>query len=293
MIVVELSGGLGNQMFQYTYGVFLSEKLNCGLVIDKNFLEYYPIGSKNTKRYFELKHFHISSGKRLSSGYILSSLLGFKLFYHINRFLYLKRKELTILREEQLNDTDKLKSNYYIIGHFQSYRYFGSVREKLFKEFRFNGKFDKDNASMMGCIEIADSVSLHVRRGDYLRKNNLTKHGVLDVSYYQEAIEYISNRVESPHFFIFSDDLSWVKDNINFKDSNMTFVDINRGSDSFKDLILMRNCKHNIIANSSFSWWGASLNENKGKIVIAPQNWFVKDSGYLDNELIPKEWKRV
>ncbi len=148
-----------------------------------------------------------------------------------------------------------------------------------------------------------ESVSVHVRRGDYMAKGYASFFGTVEPSYYTKAIQNIVAQVEQPRFFVFSDQVSWCKANLNLP-GNTVFVEHNTGEDSYKDLILMSKCRHNIMANSSFSWWGAWLNQNPNKRVMAPKQWFRQDyydghepvypvRQYNTNDLIPEGWIRV
>jgi hypothetical protein len=136
-----------------------------------------------------------------------------------------------------------------------------------------------------------ESVSLHIRRGDFVsnRKTNEI-HGVLPLEYYYEAIRLITNQVRNPEFFIFSDDIPWVRENL-LVPKKVNFVEHPTSNRDYEDLILMSNCKHHIIANSSFSWWGAWLSQNPVKRVIAPREWYriVIDT----RDLLPEEWIKL
>ena len=155
-------------------------------------------------------------------------------------------------------------------------------------------KYQQDAQSQMFSdrIQSTESVSLHVRRADYIQ-NALTNkiHGTCDQDYYDRAIRYIAERVIDPHFFIFSDEPEWVKENLKI-DFPMTVVDCNDASRNYEDLRLMSTCKHNIIANSSFSWWGAWLNPNPDKLVITPEQWF-NDKKRNTKDLIPEQWVKM
>ena len=138
-------------------------------------------------------------------------------------------------------------------------------------------------------MQLNNSVSIHVRRGDYLNGYYFETLGkICDIDYYKRAIALINKEVNDPYFYIFSDDPGYVAENL--KIENATYVDFNRGRDSWQDMYLMSQCKHNIIANSTFSWWGAWLNTNLNKIVIAPNRWFAN----MDNdEIVLPEWIRL
>ena len=184
------------------------------------------------------------------------------------------------------------RNHAYYEGYFQSEKYFLHIRERLLREFKISTPplHNSDNRRILDLILKKNAISLHIRRGDYLTPKNTERHCLCSPSYYQNAIQYIIQRVENPHFFIFSDDISWVYDN--FKISYpYTIVDVNDSYTGYYDLELMRNCKHNIIANSTFSWWGAWLNENPNKIVIAPQRWFMNQEDEID--IIPSSWVKI
>ena len=140
-------------------------------------------------------------------------------------------------------------------------------------------------------IIATESVSLHVRHGDYVTNADTNSfHGVCSLDYYKNAVSKIKQEMPLP-FFIFSDDIIWAKENLDFI-GNMTFIEYNGATPDHEEMYLMSLCQHNIIANSSFSWWGAWLNQNPNKIIIAPQNWF-NDVSLDTKDLIPNEWIRL
>jgi len=153
----------------------------------------------------------------------------------------------------------------YFDGYFQSEKYFADCIEDIRKEFQFKDKLK---------IPEGNAVAIHIRRGDYVKLADI--HLVCTPAYYENAIAYIQSHVENPTFYVFSEDLEWVRQNINIP-SNSVFVDYNQDMPSSHDMQLMSLCKHNIISNSSYSWWAAWLNKNPGKIVVAPDKWFAND----------------
>ncbi|GAG52969.1 unnamed protein product, partial [marine sediment metagenome] len=166
----------------------------------------------------------------------------------------------------------KLKGNIYLNGSWQSEKYFKDIRETIIKEFTVKTKPNKANTAILEKIKNVNSVAIHIRRKDYLTNPKTKKyHGFCSLQYYQKAIQEIRNRINSPRFFIFSDDISWAKENLEVK--NAVYVDNNPPGKGYEDIRLMKNCKHFITANSSFSWWGAWLSENKEKIVLVPKKW--------------------
>ena len=176
----------------------------------------------------------------------------------------------------------------YLVGYWQSEKYFRSAALGIRADFTFKSSLANRNAELAEQIGQANAVSLHVRRGDYAKnpKTNAT-HGLCSLDYYRAAIQYVSNRVEQPCFFIFSDDIAWVKDNLKI-DFSCQYVDHNHGTKSYNDMHLMSLCQHHIIANSSFSWWGAWLNPSPEKIVIAPKKWFANKNNIKG--LFPQGW---
>jgi hypothetical protein len=185
---------------------------------------------------------------------------------------------------ELIQQVEKKCKTVFFRGIWQSELYFDLAKGKVKEIYSFQkDRLSTKTQKMLRIIEEKNAVSIHVRRGDYLHHNNLG--GMCTIDYYKHAIEYISSHTCMPHFFIFSDDVEWVKET--FIMENVTFVDHNRGKDSWQDLYLMSKCKHNIIANSTFSWWGAYLNSNERKIVIAPKYWFVRTSS---DDIVNKQW---
>ncbi len=183
-----------------------------------------------------------------------------------------------------------LDKNEYLIGLFQSYKYFDDFRDVILDEFQFDiSRLSDATRAAAEQVQKCNSVSIHVRRGDYMNGYYYNLLGkVCDLNYYKRAIELIKRRVENPRFFIFSDDKEYVANNLNI--DSAVFIDFNSGKDSWQDMYLMSQCNHHIIANSTFSWWGAWLDVHKDKIVVAPSRWF---SDMVNDEIIPPEWIRL
>ncbi len=269
MIITNIYGGLGNQMFQYACGKSLSIKKNTELGIDKILFKNYKL------REFLIDKFNISyeNPKNLKIQRILISnkYTRFALFF-LNKFTMFKFG-LFFEKEEFIYNKEISSLNFkYIYGYWQSLDYFEHIRKELLKDFTLKERLDTTNEELMEEILSSNSISLHVRRGDYLKmKDAVNGHGLCSLEYYNNAIKYISEEVLNPHFYVFSDDINWVKNSLKIP-FPVTFIN-NNFKNPEKDLILMKNCKHNITANSSFSWWGAWLNENSDKIVVMPSKW--------------------
>lgn len=189
-------------------------------------------------------------------------------------------------------DKESLKFNgdAYYIGTSLNPRVFEGIEDKVRKIYEFPEFKNEKNKEILKKTKNMESVSLHVRRGDYLGNNVLG--GMTNLKYYKEAISYIENRLKNPIFLVFSNDILWCKNNFGDKE-NIIYIDWNKKEESFRDLQLMSLCKHNIISNSTFSWWGAWLNKNPKKIVISPEKWFTDKSGLLSNEINLKKWVKI
>ncbi len=288
MIVVQLLGGMGNQMFQYALGRNLSIKHNTELLLDNSYL-----GDNNfnhTSRPFALDKFHLKASITTKKFKFLKkrSLL--------NRLgsIFEGQDRLKLVKEPFFYFDEKIEGapdNSYLEGYWQSFKYFQGVEDQIRNDFRFTNLQTEKN-EIVKKINSSDSVAVHIRRGDYI-SNPVTSayHGVCSMDYYNKAIGMIKKKFPNAVFFIFSDEPSWVKENFQL-DSEFYIVNNVSDSSSYFDLFLMSSCNHAIIANSSFSWWGAWLNPYPEKMVIAPAKWF-NDNSINASDLIPSKWLRV
>lgn len=290
MIIVKLIGGLGNQMFQYAAARRLSHVNNVPLKFD---LDWFENHSTDIKREYELNVFNIQ-GKPASpdeTAKLKEPPCKPSLFSLIKRKILPSYKQTHIRQRHYHFEPDilELGSNTYLEGYWQSEKYFKDIDTVIRKEFTFKPEPDSLNREMAGCIKSSDSVSLHVRRGDYIL-NEVTNnyHGTCSQEYYSKAIEIISKKIKAPQFFVFSDEPEWTKANLDIKHT-ATYIDINGPEKAYEDMRLMSLCKHHIIANSSFSWWGAWLNPEPDKMVIAPSKWF-NDKSINTKDLLPETW---
>jgi len=292
MIIVNLMGGLGNQMFQYAAGRSLSLRHQTALKLDLSFLEGDQTG--NTPRTFELDRFNISAQK--ASPREVSQMSGRQLPVRDrlrNRFFKAGIKG-TLFREKQFNVHPEfflLPDNVYLDGYWQSESYFLEYNEILREEFTLKTPLSGRCLGLADEIQSVNAVSMHIRRGDYV-SDPITRaaHHVCDLDYYRRAEEEISKSVRAPHFFVFSDDPDWVAANLKLRYPTR-FVSHNQGM-AHKDLRLMSLCRHHILANSSFSWWGAWLNPRPDKIVCSPGKWFNEWQADT-SDLIPDAWLRI
>ena len=282
-IKIKLSGGLGNQMFQFATGYSLAKSKNVDLYLDLSWFN-----RRHLHNGFELnKVFDIFS--RVS---ILNNDFSFRSF---NFKEFLNKIDITyqIFNEPHFNYTPEITNisdHCFLKGYWQSENYFKDYFDDIKKIFSFNKVLDKFNSKIVEEIYKNNSISLHIRRGDFLLKKN-ENHQTDLKNYYSSTINEASKLYINPKFFVFTDDPKWVSKNFIVND-NYIVVNINQGANSFLDMYLMSLCKTNIIANSSFSWWGAWLNKNDDKNIFAPKNWFNDKSIHI-NTLIPSSWKII
>ncbi len=289
MIISKIIGGLGNQMFQYAAGRALSLKRGQPLRLDvAGFVGYGLHHGFELQRVFDCQPVIADESD-------VRSILAWQFSSGIRRLV--ARQSLSVFRRKsyivephfhywpEINDVPQ---NCYLDGYWQSDKYFQGVSSVIRKDFTFKSPLADRNAEIAEHISQLNSVSLHIRRGDYATDPNTNAtHGLCSLDYYREAVQYVADRIKQPYIFVFSDDIVWVKDNLKM-DLPCQYIDHNHGTESYNDMRLMSMCRHHIIANSSFSWWGAWLNPSKEKIVVAPQKWFVNNNNVRD--LFPRGW---
>ena len=290
MITVKLMGGLGNQLFQYAAGRRLALLNNAEMRLDLS--SFYVRQKSTTVRHYELQRFNIQATWQQPARFE-RVLLRLPYLSSLRQKMLLRGMSCVKEKYYHFDPTFlKLRGNIYLDGYWQSYKYFEDIRSKLLAELTLNTLPSDANFKMAREIEQSESVVLHVRRGDYITNTQAQKfHGVCGIDYYQQAIEAIQKKIVNPHFFVFSDDPAWTQEHIKIS-SPTTYVTHNLSNQGYEDLRLMNKGKHFIIANSSFSWWGAWLSRHKNKIVYAPRRWFA-DESINTNDLIPSTWHRI
>lgn len=287
-MIIRISGGIGNQMFQYAFKKQMDYISNSKNTIDIRFYN-----GNNIHNGYELnKVFNIDD--ETYDGIIKAPSevhpIIYRVLYRLGKRFYVTKKyamEVLIDYYEKFNNFSGEK--FYLDGYWQSEEYFKDVENEVRNAFEFPCFNETSNIELNEKIRYENAVALHVRRGDFLENSKFVCLGKTD--YYQQAIRYIYKEVSSPLFIVLSDDIEWCKKNLDLKE-NSIFVDWNKAEKSFRDMQIMSICKHCIIANSSFSWWGAWLNRNPEKIIIAPYK-FYKGSARNESYLIPKEWIKI
>lgn len=286
MIIVKIKGGLGNQLFQYAVGFALARKHNTTLrTIDLT-------GKMGIARNYWLDHFN-TSGKKINSfenfWYRAQNKVATKLGLAKYKYTYyLQHDEDTSIQEVVF----KFGANTMLDGFYQNEIYFKDVADDLRNELTLKDPLSDYSKELLSKIQAASNpVFIHVRRGDYVQNETTNQvHGTCDAAYYNSAIAYIKQNIENPTFFIFSDEPEWAKENIQTGSENE--VSFNDAAKTTEDITLMSNCKHAIIANSTFSWWGAWLIKDPEKIICAPKLWWASKTEADTDLVVPKDWKK-
>jgi hypothetical protein len=281
MIIIRIYGGLGNQLFQYAFGRNLSLLFNEKLYLDISLFN-------KISRKFDLDKFNIEELNIAPDA--LTKKYNFVENYRINKLLnqFLCNSYFQEDKPNTFNENVFISSNkkIYYSGHFCSEKYFVKIRNILLPELVPNGISSKC-ADILKSINNSNSVSIHIRKTDFLQKKNKSIFEICDEKYYANAMDLFNAQLSDITYFVFSDDFKWVNEHIKF-DRPYILVDFN--NEAYEDLFLMSKCKHNITANSTFSWWGAWLNSNPDKKIITPSKWF-KQKDNLD--IIPIDWIKI
>jgi len=289
VIIMRLKGGLGNQLFQYGFGRALSIMKSSQLVFDKTWYFVNALTRSATPRRLVLNRFRIRDCS--------IKLMPFKycLMEKRNRSATLLRKhKMIFINEDELKNTDVIykTDNIYFDGYWQQYSHLKRIRSLLVEEIVPKVSLLSENCARL-VKETANpgSVAVHFRRGDYATDvGTRNHHGLCSIDYYHSALEYLARRITIKRLFVFSDDIEWVKDNF-LCSLPITYIDDSHNLNDVDAFWVMSKCSHFVIANSSFSWWAAWLNNNKDKIVIAPDKWLAGDSN-KSNLILPDEWIR-
>jgi len=288
MIVIRLEGGLANRMFQYAFFIAISKQRDDVFLDEDSFIPKLKHENISIKDVFPTLHFPEYRNDRFKVYYkksLFSKVLRNLLEAFSNKYYH--EKEMTYY--ENLIST--LPKTCYLRGYWQTEKYFKDIETEIRDLFCFTPLADHRNLSIVEKMQNSNSVAIHVRKGkDYMSDSSRTD-GICDVSYYNKAINIIQDKVKDPRFFIFTDNQDWVIDNITGIDYVLVNWNPVFGNGNYIDMQLMSSAKHNIIANSSYSWWAAWLNNTVSKIVVAPDFWFVQNSKIKNpTDLIPVEW---
>lgn len=264
-IVIRLSGGLGNQMFQYALGKHLEQK---NAIVQYDTFVFY----RDKLRNYELNQFHtdVELVSTVRNWFHLCC-------YYTERKLKMKQLVIKLLGEHHEKSLfgfeDDLINYRYLDGCWQNIQYFYDLKTTLQREFVWKGSFNSIQQSVIKDIENQESVMIHLRRGDYLKPTNSALYVVQDQDYYERAVHFVSDKVKEARWYVFSDDIEWCKNLSCFK-KDTTFIDKKISNNMYVDFELMKRCRHFIIGNSTFSWWASWLSANEEKVMVAPAQWF-------------------
>jgi hypothetical protein len=297
MLIVRITGGIGNQLFQYAFARSLSIELNRNFKLDLSwYRNYHKFEEESnpdaaTKRTYLLDKFNVK--KNLLNPLYLSisyRLNNYSILNKVKKYPVLNYFSYSTITESEF-DIYKIQylKNVYISGFWQKNDLFEKYSDLLKEEFTLKNNLSVENEFFFNKIEQSTSIAIHIRRGDLLsRPAAVAEQPYSTYKYYTKSINIMKEKLEKPELFVFSDDIDWVKNNYNF-DLPTTFID-NDGPD-YEHFNLMCNCKHQIIANSTFSWWAAWLNNYQDKIIIAPK-WWYRDTKKNESIIrIPEDWR--
>jgi len=293
MVIAQITGGLGNQLFQYAAAKSLSLHHNVPLLLEISSFHREELPDLEVPRNFELFHFNGITEEIISSQEIDSLIHVSKSIAHPNSPIPAYKKSVyTEPFYHHDKNFFKSKKNVFLKGGWQSEKYFKPHENEIRNNLHLKSALVERVIEKANALKIENSVAVHVRRGDYLRKKIIHEwHGVMEKDYYAKAFDTLDSKTKNLKVYYFTDDTDWVSKNL-LPLQRGEIVSGNIAQTHYEDLYLMSHCRNNIIANSSFSWWGAWLNSYHDKIVIAPKKWF--DKGFKDTQdVIPSEWIRI
>lgn len=295
MLIINIIGGLGNQMFCYAFAQAMKHHYQTPIALHVGGFE-----DVKDNRGFELSNIFEIDDLIITNFKEIEYLTNYstKFYYKLRRRILGPRKthiSEKVHRFDPLMFTLSTKRTIFLEGLWQDEDYFKDISDIIRQKFRFTSALDKQNKQFLENIATSNSVSIHVRRGDYISNPQYSSilGNICNLQYYSNALKQLEDIETNLSIFIFSDDIEWVKKHFEFlKNKDVTYISHNKGLDSYKDMQLMSNCKHNIIANSTFSWWGAWLNNNPNKKIFAPKVWF-NDPHLADNHIVPDDWIKI
>ena len=281
--IVEIIGGLGNQMFQYAFFLYLKNKSH---IWDRLYVDIEAMKTYDRHHGLELEKVFNLSLCPISNG----------LHRNLQKRSFAKHFVKSLYEHSECEFDEPvycgLRPYRYYRGYWQNEGYFVDIEPMIREAFQFNiNILSEKTKAIASKMNRELSVSIHVRRGDYenLPEAKAMHGGICSLDYYHKAIDFIRQRLGSNIcFYLFSDDVNWMEENLQLE--NRCIIDWNQGEDSWQDMYLMSCCRHHIIANSSFSWWAAWLNPNKSKIVLTPNKWFNHTDAV---GIVPESWIKI
>lgn len=287
MIIIRIYEGLGNQLFQYAYAKALSLSTKQPVLLDIRETGKHKSEVNLTYREYSLNHYKISlpvcSNVQHFYPFLNKSDELLEIIQKLSVKSYLPYKFFRESTSEYQQNLANIKGNWYLQGWFQDSRYFQGYEQIIKKEIRPR-KGIKISSDLKRILQEENTVSVHIRRGDYKRLSN-----ILPIQYYYNAMKHVRDLVDNPFWVVFSDEIEWVKENIKFENRSY-FLDKRENLKDYEELMVMRCCKNHIIANSTFSWWGAWLGKNENKVVVAPDRWGLGQICNYGKNILPSDW---
>lgn len=287
MNIIKIQGGLGNQLFQYSFGLYLEKKYRNPSL--------YDIDIKRNDKNFTNRSLDIEKVGFYLNQAPKRDISKLKLFPN---FLWRIERKLTLLFpqinrnfvvQNKPHDFVEISNNAYYDGYWQRYDFVDEVKDTLLENLKLNEAQKVKFKELLFDFNEYESISIHIRRDDYINiPANAKIFEVCDWNYYEQAIIYFKKKFLKPKFYIFTQDEKWAREH--FIGDEFQFI---LGNSAIDDMLLMSSCKHNIIANSTFSWWGAYINSNRNKIILFPKNWYKATSNLSPEDLIKKKWVKI
>ena len=292
-IIAQLQGGLGNQLFQYATARSLALQKQASLLLDhswfsETFEDVTPrellVGDLNTQGSIVSFQPPIKRSKRIWR-------IGQK-FWPIDPFIFVEQSPFRF--DPQLSKSPAFeKQNLYLIGYWQSYKYFDAIKSTLQLEITPKKALDAHYEYYLKQIQSTPAAMVHIRRGDYINLASAAKvHGFSGLEHYQKGMQILLEKNPQTHFYVFSDDLQWTKENLPHQDKITFIQSLDKSSAVIQELELMKHCQHHLIANSSLSWWAAWLSKSQNGLVICPNKW-TNDLSMNWDDLLPANWIRI
>jgi Glycosyl transferase family 11 len=316
MIIARITMGLGNQMFQYAAAKALSLEKNTPLKLDVSSYQAYTLRRYELDSFFGIKadiatvdelqkYFYKHPLKRVwnrlrpkrklrTLGLPYEEPLLARKLLAAHDFFLPPHKRKTYLEPHYHFDTDFFKAtdDIYLQGYWMSWRYFHNYENVIKQEFTMKQTFEHLPADLIAEIKGQNSISLHIRRTDITNPVIVKMKGLVPLDYYYNAADYLKSKIENPVYYIFSDDIQWARQHLNIKDAPVHFITDIITHTHEEDFYLMQQCKHNVIVNSTFSWWAAYLSPINNKIVIAPKRWY-NNTDYNYKDVYPLSWIQI
>lgn len=297
-IYLRVFAGLGNQQFQYAYAKALAVKYRKELILDISYFKprFHPVRSQGYLYPYKLKHFNVPER---NTGRLNREMIGIINMYGKFQKLYQTIQKMPLFNQflpillTQGNFNESILSedkNIILSGYFQKNDIFETIQKTIQDTFTYSGELSKENKRYLSAINKHTTVSIHLRRGDYVQKENVKNNfAPLTKEFFIRSIQYITKQTDISRLVIFSDDIEWVKENIVFP-YKCIYIE-NNGPD-YEHQYLMSKCNHQIISNSTYSWWAAWLNRNNNKIICIPEKWF-RSSKRKNDIYIPSKWIKI